>query len=99
MRRIEILDNLRLHFPARDGEFDLGVEVGSLAVLMALGEPSIRRVLSEDSVEQLRPLAENFRYRLVATPRVDGALDVSLASRAFERPRLQLVSNTAAVGG
>ena len=95
MRSIEILDSLRLQFPHREAEFDLGVEVGALAVLMAQGEPMIRRFLLPDCVEQLRPLAEGFRYVLVATPGPDGLFEICLSSPAYGRPRLRVVSRSA----
>jgi len=94
VRRIEILDNLRLHFPEQDDEFDLGVEVGSLSVLMARGEAMIRRSVTEQCVEQLRPLAQGFRYALVATPGEEGMMDICLSSTAFGRPRFRVVSPT-----
>ena len=89
MRRIEILDDLHLRFPERDSEFDLGVEVGAIAVLMAMKEPLIQRVLTPACVEQLRPLAERFRYALVATPCEDG-MQTSLVPFS-SRPQLRLV--------
>lgn len=90
MRQIEILDNLKLRFPERGPEFDLGIEVAAAAVLMAQGEPLIQRQISSDAVEQLRPLAERFRFALVASPAANGLLDVSLTHKS-RRPRLRVV--------
>ena len=89
MRQIEVLDGVRLRFPGRDSEFDLGVEVGAVTALMALGEPIIERRVSADCFEQLRPLAERFRYRLVGSER-DGEAEITLF-HASRPPRLQLV--------
>jgi hypothetical protein len=91
VRRIEILDNLYLQFSGRDDAFDLGLEVGALTVLMAEGSPVIERCVSHDCVEQLRPIAERFRYGLVATESDAGMMQISLHNRASGRPRLRLV--------
>jgi hypothetical protein len=93
MRRIEVLDRLHLQFPNRDAEFDLGIAVGSLAVLMAQGQPSIRRTVTGECVEQLRPIAERFRYALVATPESEGLFALSLDHLRQQKPRLRLVSS------
>ncbi len=90
MRNIEILDDVRLRFPGRDAEFDLGVEVGSLSVLMAQGMPLIQREVSPGAVEQLRPIAERFRYALVATASGDETMSVSLVHWS-RRPLLRVV--------
>lgn len=90
MRKIEILDDVRLRFPGRDAEFDLGIEVGALSVLIAQGVPDIHRELSEAATEQMRPIAEQFRYTLVATPSGDGVMSVSL-TRWARRPALRVV--------
>jgi hypothetical protein len=90
MRVIEIIDDVRLRFPGRGTEFDLGVEVGALSVLMAQGTPLVQRELSNEAVEQLRPIAERFRYALVATPSEAGLMNVSLLHWS-RRPLLRVV--------
>jgi hypothetical protein len=90
MRQIEIMEDVRLRFPGRSAEFDLGVEVGALCALMAGGEGLIQRTLSAECVEQLRPIAERFRYALVASPNEDGNQSVSLIHRS-RRPQLRVV--------
>lgn len=77
MRKIEILDDVRLQRPNRDSDFDLGLEVGAKSVLMAQGVPLIQRELSVRAVEQLRPIAERFCYALVATNACEGTMSVS----------------------
>jgi len=91
MRRLEVLDDLYLKFPGRNAEFDLGVEVGALSVLMAQGEGMLCRRLSAEGVEQIRPIAERFGYSLIATPAEDGLVDTSLIHRRFGRPKLRVV--------
>ena len=90
MRTIEIIDDVRLRFPGRDADFDLGVEVGSVSVLMAQGTSLVQRQLSVAAVEQLRPIAERFRYALVATPAGEGMMEVSLMHWS-RRPLLRVV--------
>lgn len=90
MRNIEIIDDVRLRFPGRDAEFDLGVEVGAVSVLMTQGAPLIQRELSMAAVEQLRPIAERFRYALVATASGDETMSVSLVHWS-RRPLLRVV--------
>lgn len=92
MRKIEILDDVRLRFPERDAEFDLGFEIGALTVLLAQGLPITDRTLSSAAVEQLRPIAEYFRYMLVAADLGDGMMSVSI-SRWSRRPELRVVSS------
>ncbi|MDB5622606.1 MAG: hypothetical protein JWR39_1169 [Devosia sp.] len=89
MRQIEVLDGVRVRFPGRGSEFDLGVEIGAVTALMVLGEPVIERRVSPECVEQLRPLAERFRYRLVAN-RTGEEAEIALF-HASRPPRLQLV--------
>jgi hypothetical protein len=90
MRKIEIVDDLRLRFPGRDNEFNVGVEVGALSVLMAQATPLIERRLSIDAVEQLRPIAEGLRYVLTATEADAGMMNVSIMPRS-RRPMLRVV--------
>lgn len=91
MRKIEIIDDVRVRFPGRDAEFDLGLEVGAISVLMAQGMPVIQREMSLAASELLRPLAEKFRYALVATPGADAeVVSVSLVQWS-RRPLLRLV--------
>ena len=90
MRKIEILDDVRLRFPGRDQEFDLGVEVGVVSVLMAQGVQVIQRELSQAATEQLRPIAEKLRYALVATEAGEEMMHVTL-SHWSRRPLLRVV--------
>lgn len=90
MRKIEILDDVRLRFPGRGAEFDVGIEVGAVSVLMAQGHPVIQRELSQAAAEQLRLIAEHFRYALIATDAGAGLMSVSLTLRS-RRPLLRVV--------
>jgi hypothetical protein len=90
MRKIEIIDDVRLRFPDRDAEFDLGLEVGAISVLIAQGLPVIERTVSEAAVEQLRPIAMRFRYILSLTDAGEGMISLNLA-RIHRRPALRVV--------
>jgi len=91
MRRLEILDDLYFKFPGRTAEFDLGVEIGALTVLMAQGEGMLCRRLTAEAVEQVRPIAERFGYSLITTPAEDGLVETSLIHRRYGRPKLRVV--------
>jgi hypothetical protein len=91
MRKTEIFDDVRLRFPGRDAEFDLGVEIRAVSVLMAQGHTLIQRDLSPAAVEQLRPIADRFSYALVATDDAPGMSHVSLSPKS-RRPLLRIVS-------
>jgi hypothetical protein len=90
MRRIEILDHVRLRFPNQCSAFDLGLEIGAASVLMAQGVPLIQREMCREAVEHLRPVAERFRYALVATRTGDDCMSVSLLHWS-RRPLLHAV--------
>jgi hypothetical protein len=90
MRKIEIFDDVRLRFPGRDADFDLGVEIGAVSVLMAQGQALIQRDLSDAAVEQLRPIADSFNYALVAKGAASGMSHVSLSPKS-RRPLLRIV--------
>jgi len=64
MRSIHLTDDLKLRFPARSEEFNEGVEIGAMAVLMALDLREVTQWVSTANVEQARSLAEKMRYRL-----------------------------------
>lgn len=91
MRKIEILEDVRLRFKGRGDEFDIGLEVGAASVLMAQGQQLIQRELSVPAVEQLRPIAERFRYALVASPLNETTMQVSLLHWS-RKPLLRIVS-------
>lgn len=91
MRKIEIVDDVRLKFPGRGAEFDLGVEVGAITVLMAQGTPAIDRQISNDALEQIRPIAERFGYTIIAIAVADDSVIANIALRS-RKPKLRLVA-------
>jgi len=97
VRRIHVENGLSLRFPHRDEEFDEGVEIGILAVLMSSGARGFTHWVSTANVEQVRALAEGMGYRLT-----EGEVDESLTEVIFRtgraRPKLTLVHSRAETG-
>lgn len=90
MRKIEIIDQVKLRFPGRTEEFDIGLEVGAVSVLLAQGVGLIERQLSHEATEQLRPLAERFGYTLIAVEESAAVMTVTIAHKS-RRPMLRVV--------
>ena len=90
MRQIHLTEGTRVRFPGRTEEFDQGVEIGILAVLMDFGTPEITRTISASNLEQARALADKLGYRLLEGVAADGLTTVILR-RAQVRPVLKLV--------
>lgn len=90
MRHIHLTDGLRLRFPGRSEEFDQGVEIGMLAVLMDLGEREFSRWISRANIDQARALAKQLGYTVV-----EGNGDSDWMELVFRfgpaRPKLTLV--------
>jgi hypothetical protein len=92
MRHIQIGDGLRLRFPGQSEAFDLGVEIGMLAVLMDQGLREFSRWISTANVEQARSLAESLGYRLVEGATSDSWTEITLRTGRV-RPTLRLVQS------
>ncbi len=90
MHHIHLAEGMRLRFPARSADFDQGVEIGILAVLMDFVTPEITRTISASNLEQARALADKLGYRLLEGVAADGLTTVILR-RAQVRPVLKLV--------
>lgn len=90
MRRIEIIDDVTMRFPERGSEFDLGVEVGASSVLIAQGYMSIEREISAEALEQLRPIADRYRYALTCSALEGGMIRVRF-ERFRRKPQLRVV--------
>jgi hypothetical protein len=90
MRHIHLADGLRLRFPGRSEDFDQGVEIGMLAILMDNGAGEFSRWISRANVEQARALAKQLGYHVV-----EGGKDGELIELVFRnrpvRPQLKLV--------
>jgi hypothetical protein len=90
MRQIHLTDGTRVRFPGRNEEFDQGVEIGILAVLMDFGTDEIARPITSGNLEQARALADKLGYRLLEGAEADGMTTIVLR-RARARPALKLV--------
>jgi hypothetical protein len=90
VRQVEIESGLRLRFPRRSEEFDQGVEIGVLAVLMATGGMDFERSISVENLDQARALADKLGYHLVCRSMDAHSADV-LFKTGRPRPQLTLV--------
>jgi DNA polymerase elongation subunit (family B) len=90
MRHIHLDDGLRLRFPGRTEEFDQGVEIGMLAVLMDQGMREFTRWIARTNVDQVRAIARQLNYHVV-----EGDGDGEWVSLSFRqegaKPALTLV--------
>ena len=92
MRQIYVDEEIRIRFPQRGTEFDDGVEIGILVLMMTQGETVIERWVSSSCFPQVQALAPQFSYRVTAggeSP--DGKVLLTLTSSRV-RPRLRIVS-------
>ena len=90
MRRIHVEEGLSLRFLGRDEEFNEGVEIGILAVLMSSGQRGFTHWVSAANVEQARSLAEGMGYR-ATTGDAEGPLTELIFRTGRARPKLTLV--------
>jgi hypothetical protein len=90
MRQIHVEDGLCLRFPGRDEEFNDGVEIGMIAVLMGIGQRAFTRHLSTANIDQARSLAEKMGYHIVTGPS-DGPLTLVAFRAGPAPPKLALV--------
>ena len=89
MRHIHLADGLRLRFPGRNEDFDQGVEIGMLAVLMDLGTREFSRWISSENLDQARALARQLGYHVVEGG-ADGAWVEVVFRTGVARPQLRL---------
>jgi hypothetical protein len=97
VRRIHVENGLSLRFPGRDEEFNEGVEIGILAVLMSSGRRDFTHWMSQANVDQARALAAKLGYRLTEGAR-DGELTEITFRSSRSRPALTLVHSAPDAG-
>jgi hypothetical protein len=90
MQHIHLAEGVKLRFPARNVDFDQGVEIGILAVLMNQENTEFSRRISESNLAQARALAEQFGYRMVEGAHEGECVELTFYSREA-RPRLRVV--------
>jgi hypothetical protein len=94
MRHIHLSDDMRVRFPARSEDFDLGVEIGVIAALMEAHMREFTRRVSPANLEQARALADKMGFRVLHPPIPEPAAEewVDLTFRHGQaRPSLRLV--------
>lgn len=64
MRHIHLDDGLRLRFPGRSEDFDQGVEIGMIAVLMDQGLSEFSRWIARSNLSQVEAIARQMGYRV-----------------------------------
>ena len=90
MRHIHLDDDLRLCFPGRSAEFDQGVEIGMLAVLMDQGAQEFTRWISRDNLGQVRAIARQLGYHVVEGDEDSDWVNLSFR-QGHAKPALRLV--------
>jgi hypothetical protein len=92
MRHIHLDDGLRLRFPGRSEDFDQGVEIGMVAVLMDQGMTEFSRWISRTNLSQIEAIARQMGYRIEEGGGNEDWVDVTfLYGMANSKPKLRLV--------
>jgi hypothetical protein len=92
MRHIHLDDGLRLRFPGRSEDFDQGVEIGMIAVLMDQGLSEFSRWIARSNLSQVEAIAKQMSYRLEEAGGDEEWVDVTfLYGTAKSKPKLKLV--------
>ncbi|MBZ6076243.1 hypothetical protein [Microvirga puerhi] len=90
MRHIHLDNGLRLRFPGRGEEFDQGVEIGMLAVMMDSQIREFRRRIATTNLGQVRAIATQMGYHVI-TDQEDGEFIDLIFRYGSARPQLKLV--------
>ena len=92
MRHIHLDDGLRLRFPGRSEDFDQGVEIGMIAVLMDQGLSEFSRWISRPNLSQVEAIAKQMGYRIEESGDDTEWVEVTfLYGAAKAKPKLKLV--------
>lgn len=95
MRHIHLSDDMRVRFPARSEDFDLGVEIGVIAALMEAHMREFTRRVSPANLDQARALAEKLGFRVLHAPVANEPVEDTWVDVTFRqgqaRPSLKLV--------
>ncbi|QFU15901.1 hypothetical protein [Microvirga thermotolerans] len=91
MRHIHLDNGLRLRFPGRCAEFDQGVEIGMLAVLMDSRLTEFSRRVGRDNLDQVRAVARQMGYHVLETGEPDGEFVELIFRHGSTRPSLKVV--------
>ncbi|WP_445501636.1 hypothetical protein [Microvirga sp. G4-2] len=92
MRHIHLDDGLRLRFPGRSEDFDQGVEIGMLAVLMDQEIPEFSRWISRSNLSQVEAIAKQMGYRIIEAGGDEDWVDITFRHGSIKaKPNLRLV--------
>ncbi|ANY81598.1 hypothetical protein BB934_05450 [Microvirga ossetica] len=92
MRHIHLDDGLRLRFPGRSEDFDQGVEIGMIAVLMDQGFPEFSRWIARATLSQVQAIAKQMGYRIEEDGGDEEWVEVTfLYGTTKAKPKLRLV--------
>jgi hypothetical protein len=92
MRHIHLDDGLRLRFPGRSEDFDQGVEIGMIAVLMDQGLGEFSRCIARSNLSQVEAIARQMGYRIEEAGGDEEWVDLTfLYGTAKSKPKLKLV--------
>lgn len=92
MRHIHLDDGLRLRFPGRSEDFDQGVEIGMIAVLMDQGLSEFSRWIARSNLSQVEAIAKQMGYRIEENGGDGEWADITFLYGTVEaKPKLRLV--------
>jgi hypothetical protein len=92
MRHIHLDDGLRLRFPGRSEDFDQGVEIGMIAVLMDQEMPEFSRWISRSNLGQVEAIARQMGYRVTEAGGDEDWVDLTFRHGSIKsKPNLRLV--------
>ncbi|MET0742414.1 MAG: hypothetical protein ABWY78_03500 [Microvirga sp.] len=94
MRHIHLDEGFRLRFPGRSEDFDQGVEIGMLAVLMDHKTPEFRRWIARENLTQVKALASQFGYHVLESGDEEEWIELMFRARPA-RAQLRLVHSVA----
>lgn len=90
MRHIHLDNGLRLRFPGRCEEFDQGVEIGMLAVLMDSQLEQFSRRIARSNLDQVRAVAKHMGYHVVEDQEAGEFVELNFRHSSC-RPQLKVV--------
>ena len=92
MRHIHLDEGLRLRFPGRSEDFDQGVEIGMIAVLMDQETPEFSRWISRSNVGQVEAIAKQMGYRVIEAGGEEEWVELTFRHGSIKsKPNLRLV--------
>lgn len=92
MRHIHLDEGLRLRFPGRSEDFDQGVEIGMVAVLMDQELMEFSRWISRANLGQVEAIAKQMGYRIAETGGDEDWVEITFRHNSIKaKPQLRLV--------